>query len=317
MKKWVLRLLQLALLVLVGWGIYRSLAPDLARLRLDDVLRYRPSVPLLALSTLMIVAVYLLHAWLWRSIATALAHNGLPVRTALRIYFVSSLGRYIPGKLWQVASLGVLAQREGFSPVAAIAASLVAQLAFMTTGILLLAVVLPNLLQGPAGLAAGALVALAVLGFLVGATTRGKTLRHRLLERMGPRIAPASVLLDRIETRSALGWWTLYGVSWLLLGSAFALFVTAFVPAQADQFRFYAGVVAASYLFGYILFTPAGIGVREGLMLTLLATVLPASAALLISIVSRLCFTVGELLPLLLIPLLPGSSQTMASREVP
>jgi uncharacterized membrane protein YbhN (UPF0104 family) len=235
----------------------------------------------------------------------------------MRIYFVSSLGRYLPGKLWQVAGLGVLAQREGFSAAGAIAASLVAQLAFLTTGVLLLAVLLPSLLRGAAALGAAALLAFALLSFLVTATERGKAVRHRLLTRLGPRFAQAGTLLDGMNVARSAGWWALYGASWLLLGFAFALFVTAFAPTPVHEYRTLAGVVTASYLGGYILFTPAGIGVREGLMMTLLALTLPASAALLISILSRLWFTVGELVPLALIPLLPNPHQSEAGREVP
>ncbi len=319
MKRWWFRLLQLVLLVLVGWGIYRAVAPELARLRAEDLLLYRPSVPILALSTALLLFVYLLHGWLWRAIAVALSGTSLSIRPAMRIYFVSSLGRYLPGKLWQIAGLAVLAQREGFSPVAATAASLFAQLAFLTTGTIFLASLLPTLLRGPGALAAIGLVVVGVAAFLIAATNTGKAIRHRLLSRLGPRLAPAGALLDLMNTRTALLWWGWFALSWVLLGTAFALFVTAFVPAQAGQYRYFAGVAAASYLGGYIaFFAPAGLGVREGTMMILLATTLPASAALLIAVASRLWFTAGELLPLLLIPLLRQPLRSPpVSREAP
>jgi hypothetical protein len=307
---------QLVLLVLVGWGIYRSLAPELARLRAHDLLQYRPAILPLVVSTVLLVAVYLLHAWLWRAIAVALSGDSLSIRSAMRVYFLSSLGRYLPGKLWQVAGLGVLAQREGFSPVGAIASSLVAQLAFLSTGVVFLALLLPALLRGASALAALGLLAFALLAFVIVATRLGQRLRQRILSRFGPRVTQASILLDQLNVRRTLGWWTIYASSWLLLGLAFALFVTAFAPAPFAQYRLFAGVVAASYLSGYILFTPAGIGVREGVMMTLLATTLPASAALFISIVSRLWFTAGELLPMALIPLLPRAQKQAPGGEV-
>ena len=39
---------------------------------------------------------------------------------AARIWFISNLGRYIPGKVWQIGAMGVLAQDAGVSSVAAV-----------------------------------------------------------------------------------------------------------------------------------------------------------------------------------------------------
>ncbi len=316
MKRWGLRVLQVVILVLAGWGIYRALGPELAKLTTQDLLRYRPSAVLLALSILLLLAFYFLHAWLWRLIAVALAGTSLSIRPAMKVFFLSSLGRYLPGKFWQIAGYAVLAQREGFSPVAATAASLVAQLAFLTSGVVFLALLLPALLKGTAALAAIGLLALGVVIFVVAATERGKKLRHKLLSRLGPRIAEAGALLDRMSVHSAFQWWVFYALSWVLLGAAFALFVIAFVPEQAHEYRQFAGIAAASYLIGYVLFTPAGIGTRELSMMALLATLMPPAAALLVSIVSRLWFTLAELLPLAAIPLLPDSTHTVPGREV-
>ncbi|MGH7444041.1 MAG: hypothetical protein ACREKM_04155, partial [Longimicrobiales bacterium] len=105
----------------------------------------------------------------------------------------------------------------------------------------------------------------------------------------------------------------LYAVTWLVLGAAFALLVAAFVPATAslDSARYAAGVIAASYLAGYVVVVmPAGAGVRELTMSALLAQhpAIPASAAIVVSVASRIWFTAAELLPLALIPLLPDGS---------
>ena len=317
MKRWWLRALQVVLLALVAWGIYRALRPELAKLNVEDLLRYRPSISLLVLSTVLLLVFYGLHAWLWRRIAVALAGTSLSIRPAMKVFFLSSLGRYLPGKLWSMAGMAVLSQREGFSPVAATAASLVAQLAFLTTGTLFLALLLPSVLEGTVAWVALVLLALAVLVFIIAATERFKNLRHRVLSRLSPRIAQAGTLLDRMSLRSAFAWWAWYALSWVVFGAAFALLVVAFVPEQAAEYRRFAGIAAASYLLGYILFTPAGIGTRELSMMTLLAVTMPVSAALLISIVSRIWFTAGELLPLAAIPLLPGSAGSAAGREVP
>ena len=50
-------------------------------------------------------------------------------------------------------------------------------------------------------------------------------------------------------------------------------------------------------------------------MVPLLAAVIPFPAALLVSITSRIWFTIGELLPLVLIPLLPPPAALPVDQE--
>lgn len=307
-RKWLWRIGQAVLLVLVAWGIYRALAPELAKVSRADILAYRPSWPLLALSTVLLLMVYVLHALLWREITIALGKTRIRLREAMRVYFVSSLGRYLPGKLWQIAGMAVLAQRAGISAVAATAAALLGQLAFLSMGMVFLAALLPSLYGRWAGWSAVLLFAIALVLFVLSDTRRGAAWRHRLLSRLGPRIAEAGALLDQLTARRAAWWWLAYGFSWVLLGAAFACFVISFVPARADQYRHFAGTVAASYLVGLLLFTPAGIGTREGVMLLLLTPVISAPAAVLVSVASRIWFTVGELLPVAFIPWLKGNA---------
>jgi hypothetical protein len=300
----LLRVARVVVLVLIVWATYRALAPQLEALRGEDLAAVRPNWLLLLPSTLAIVAVYLMHAMLWRMITAALTHTNPPLRTAMRVYFVSSLGRYLRGKLWQIAGMAALSAEAGIPAAGAVAASILAQVAFMTTGALLLAVLLPT--YGVAALlGAVGLLAVVVAGFVVLGTPRGARLRHRLAERAGPRFGTALDMIDRVRPRAAALWWLGYLASWLVLASAFALFVIAFEPAAARYTLTLGGTVAASYLLGYITPLPAGIGAREGVMAVLLSTVLPPATAVVVSASSRLWFTAGELLPLMLIPLLP------------
>jgi glycosyltransferase 2 family protein len=302
-RRWLWRVLQLVILGLVGYGLYRAIAPELARISLEDFRRYRPSWSLLALSTAILLTMYVLHCFLWRAIVSTLGKKHVGAAAAFRVYFVSSLGRYLPGKLWQVAGMAALAQRAGISPVAATAASLLGQLAFLSMGLVFLAALLPSYGRY-AGLGAVVLLSIAIALFVLSDTKRGAALRHRLLSKLPPRIASAGELLDQLSARHAVIWWLAYGFTWILLGAAFALFVIAFVPAQAGHYRTFAGTVAVSYLWGLLLFMPAGLGVREAFIITLLTPAITAPAAILVSAASRLWFTAAELLPLGALPLL-------------
>jgi hypothetical protein len=290
-KQVLWRILQVALVVVITWGIIRMLAPELAKVSADDFRRFRPAAPVLLLATALLLSFYLLHAWLWRGITVDLTQSELPFRRAVYIYFVAGLGRYIPGKLWQVAGMALLAQRAGISPIAATAASVIGQFAFITTGLLYLALVLPAW--------GGALpIVLAVVGgLLVMATYRA---RHWVGARFR-RLQPSIDMLDRLTVAKTLKWWFAYGLSWIILGIAFVVFTSAFVTLDGQQQRQVAGAVAAAYLGGLLaFFSVAGLGVREAVMGSLLVSVMPAPAALVVSVASRIWFTAGELLPILL-----------------
>ncbi|HSJ16025.1 MAG TPA: lysylphosphatidylglycerol synthase domain-containing protein [Longimicrobiales bacterium] len=313
---------QLALLGVIGWLVYRSVAGQLATLRWADVLAVgRPAAGTLLLSLALLVAFYLLHAALWRRILADLEGGRPGARDTLQVYFVSALGRYVPGKLWQLAGMALLARRAELAPARSAAAAVLGQIGFLSTGLLFLGLLLPEWRDAlPEGSAAGALdpltLAAALLGisaialWLVVATPLGHAARataaRRLGQRMGERLGSALALADLIRPHRALLWGAGYALSWVLLGAAFVAFVAAFEPTALEHVRKTAGTVAASYLIGYLfIIAPAGAVVREAAMFALLGQFLPTAAALVIPVLSRLWFTAAELLPLAAIPLLP------------
>ena len=299
LRRVALRLGQFALIVIVTYGIVRALAPEVGKLSAGDFAEWKPEPLLLAASLLMLLAVYLGHCYMWRVITTHLGGVKPGMKSSLRIYFVSSLGRYIPGKLWQIAGLAVFAQKAGISAYSATAASLAGQFAFLTSGLVYLALVLPGW-GGWAPIAAAVALIAVGLGLYLLFTSNAKVW---LTRKFGQRFGTALALLDRITWREAIVWWLAYALTWALLGAAFVVFVLSFTRLTGPEAIHVAGTVAAAYLFGYVaFFSLAGLGIREGVMLGLLDNVMPLPAALVVSVVSRLWFTAAELLPLALIP---------------
>lgn len=303
--RWLLRVGQVVLIVLVTGGIVRALAPEISKVSASDFAEWRPQAPLLVAAMFMLLVVYLSHCWLWRVITTRLGGVRPGVKSSLRIYFIAGLGRYIPGKLWQIAGLAVLAQKAGVSAVAATGALIAAQFAFLTSGLVYLSLLLPG--WGGYAPIIGAVVTLVVgagLFFLFTSTRSGHDARAWLTQRFGQRFGNALMLIDRVGWRAAGLWWIAYAFTWAMLGAGFVVFARAFVPIAPAQYLHVAGTVAAAYLFGYVaFFSLAGLGIREAVMLGLLNQVMPASAALVISVASRVWFTAAELLPLALIPI--------------
>lgn len=318
-RTWLRRGAQAILVIAITWGLFRAAGLDLGRLDAAELSRLRPSAALLALATAVLSLVYVAHALLWRRILADLTGRRLTAGATIRVYFLASLGRYIPGKVWQVAGLAVLARREGVSPVLAVGSAILGQLAFLSSGLVVAAAFLPGALElRPLAWGAAAAVIVAAALYLL----RGAGPIRRLARRLDPRIRqPVDEvvgLVRGVRARRVGTWFVAYLATWAVLAGAFALFVAGFDPAAAADVAWLAGVVAVSYLAGYLAFiAPAGVGVREGVMSLLLAQVMPAPAAAVVAVCSRLWFTVAELAPVATIPFLrpPGAGPTAAGEE--
>src|SRR4029079_15787127 len=112
----------------------------------------------------------------WRVMSRVLSESP-PFSPAARIWFVSNLGKYVPGKVWQIAAMGALAQKSGVSATAAIGSS-----------------VLVNLVSVLAGFAVIAATAAGRVGAVVGAQMTGGGERSAQFIVVGIAIAGAIAL---------------------------------------------------------------------------------------------------------------------------
>src|SRR5262245_19792657 len=125
-------LLAAVLLAAVGW----QFANDLRRLTLDD-LAWRPQW--LALSALLYLVFLGTSCWYWRRL---LGHFGAdpPAHVAGRAYFVSQLGKYVPGKAWALLLRGGMVRGPRLRMGLAILTSFYEVLTTMAAGALVAAV---------------------------------------------------------------------------------------------------------------------------------------------------------------------------------
>lgn len=267
----------------------------------------RPRWSLVALATLMVLAVYALLIQVWRALLVSWGSGGrLSLREAARVWFVSNLGRYVPGKVWQISTMAVMAQRRGFSPVTATGAALVVNLASVASGFVVVlatgAAALPVL--GRAGPRLGVLIGgilIAGLLFWPVALRAATPFLARLTR--GRMVLPP--LAARPVWLAALG----TAVAWVLYGVAFEWFGTAFVGRAGGATPLYIAAFTGSYLVGYLaVLAPGGIVVRELALSASLTNLglLTGPEAWLVAIASRLWLTLLEALPGLLFLLLPG-----------
>jgi uncharacterized membrane protein YbhN (UPF0104 family) len=85
-------------------------------------------------------------------------------------------------------------------------------------------------------------------------------------------------------------------VFWLLFGFSFRQLAVAIHPeAQALSWIEASSIFALAWCAGFVVvFVPAGIGVREGVLTLLLAGFMPAGAALSLALLARLAWLIAE-----------------------
>jgi len=89
----------------------------------------------------------------------------------------------------------------------------------------------------------------------------------------------------------------LYLLNFLIFGVAFVLFIKSFYGVSFSDFLFITGTTAGAGIIGLIaVFVPAGLGVREGLMVYTLSFIMPPAIAGIIALLSRVWITFAEII---------------------
>lgn len=286
-------------LILIGAGYYvvTLAAPHWPAIRNRDLAWQGGPLLLSGLLVLLTLAV-LLAAW-----AASLRWCAARVRSldVARIWFTSNLARFIPGTVWQFASLAAMSSHYGVSPLAATATVLLEQIVLLITGLLVLAALTPAVLHAAWWQAALAVAAgLGVFGLML---PRQGGRVGRWFERWVPgvRLLWSGITPARLALFAA----TLV-LPWLLYGTAFRFLALGLFGTVTPSWGFCIAAFTGSYVAGVIaVFAPAGLLVREAALITLLSPVMGNGDAVILAAASRIWLTGLEVLSALVVLSLP------------
>jgi len=195
----------------------------------------------------------------WRHVVGAYGSE-LPRATAVRVWSISQASRFVPGNVALVASRVLLSSREGV-PRSLAGASLAIEGGLIVVWGGFFASWLPSSwLPAPLRLlmAVGALAALVALPWLL-------RVGGRLVPRF-PALAPDALRVRHLY--EAVG---LYGLNNLVRASGFVFVAAALHTIDPRDVWLIIGAVNIGAVLGMIGITPAGLGVREGVIAVLLA----------------------------------------------
>ena len=279
----------LAGLLIIGLAA-RSLLRNWTELR-SQPLEWRIEPGWLVLSALLVWAMYALLIVAWRMMLAGWGQR-LDGWTAARIWTVSSLGKYLPGKVWAIAGMALLAQRAGIAAWAATGSAVVLQVLAIGTGAAVAG------LTGRQAIAAADPRLGAVLGVLIAGAVAGVALLlwPAFLRRLLQLAAPDAEARGTPPVAGIAFGILANLVAWLGYGLALWLLARGLLPSAGLDPALAIAVFTASYLAGFLaLFAPGGIGVREGLFILMLQGPLGIAAATALALASRVLLTITEL----------------------
>jgi len=222
------------------------------------------------------------------------------LQPALRAYYIGHLGKYVPGKAWALFMRGTLIRDRNVNLGVAVLSAFCEVLTTMASGALLATAVFLTRLPatgldwnpGAVGLALLALLAVPLFPRVFNAVVRGMATRFRRLEGLRELRLTASMLFQGLVITAGC---------WLVLGLSVWAMLQAVLPEPPDftlsGYIYLTGTIALAYVAGFLaIVVPSGVGVREYVLLGLLAPEQSAALVALAVLLLRLVWTTAELL---------------------
>jgi hypothetical protein len=213
----------------------------------------------------------------------------LPARTAAQILFVGQLGKYLPGSVWPVLAQMQLGTAHKVPRTRSASASVLAMLMSLVSGILV------GLVMVPFAGRATPYWWVFLLAPVIGVCMHPRLL-NRILNRLLrlARRPPLDQPLTGRDVAVALAWgvvgWIFFGLQIWLLGNRLGL-------SSGSDLLLAIGSFAFAWCAGFVVvFAPAGAGIREVVLVALLAGTMKAADATAIALVSRVLMTAGDLI---------------------
>lgn len=256
----------------------------------DEVAQALRDLTLMAIvgASLAACAALVVNAMSWRAVMRSVGLEA-SVPAAMRVFFLSQIGKYVPGSVWPVLAQAEFARDHGVSRARAMTGSIVAMVVGVVTaaivGLVGVIITVPDAVATywwVAPVAVG-LVALLVPPVL----NRVVALLFRLTKRTEE---PARVGGGALVASTA---WSV--LMWLLLGVQAWLLLREIAPGPGSTYVLATGAFALAWLVGFlVVIAPAGAGAREAALILLLGSVATRPEALSLALVSRFVMTAAD-----------------------
>jgi len=284
-------------------------------LHADEIMRFewRIDYPMLAFSILFLSFLLLLQAFGWYMILKAL-NISVNIWLCIKIYTITQLGRYIPGKVMLLVGRVLMSEQMGISKTLTSVSVLFEALlftagAFFGIGILYAMAHRIHLVGFNGWIIGGGLIAGMVLLY----PPVSRWVMARLYFFKFKDSVPDICFSFRFHKMGMIC--VYYTVLWILIGLSFYLVVRSITGSalNPDLFADTACIYLVSWMIGFLsIVAPGGMGVRETVMAIMFQQILPIYLVSAVSILARVWATAAELIGVLIVYLIPVSNQILS-----
>jgi len=274
-KPWLRNGIGLAIMVMVVIWFTRRIEGHWEAI--DDKIRSTSFIRIFIASVMFAIFLFLFRAISWRRILIGFGHR-LPVAAATRIWSVSELARYLPGAIWQVLGRVYLVRRYGVDAATSSTSQVLELTIFLLANLFAGLVCLPwfgGRMDADARWYLYLATGLAPLLLLLLHPKIFLGVINRLLKWVGK---PPFALRLQKRLLAKLMAWSMLGLAW----QGLALWVLMSQPdtlgLKLSQLPLIVGAYCLAWCAGFLAVTnPAGFGVREAVLVTILRFSLPTS----------------------------------------
>jgi uncharacterized membrane protein YbhN (UPF0104 family) len=280
-------LLQFLLLAIVVLLLAHEVRKNWAEI--TDALQMIPDLSLI-LSSFFLVLGIISGVYAWHVLINNLGTE-IPKRGTFPIYLIGQLGKYVPGSLWAILIQMELGRKWRLSRPTTFVASLILFGFTILSGGLIGLTTSGYLLVGRE----------TALWFITAVVLAGiPFLNHRVLSSSANQILKF-LKRDRLSHSPSqvriLQVFFLIVAAWVMIGSHLWLLTNSFSDPGFLGFLQLTSMMALAMIAGQItFFLPSGVGVRELILVSGLQTFVSYEQAIAIAIISRLMFTLSDLI---------------------
>ncbi|WP_300680103.1 lysylphosphatidylglycerol synthase domain-containing protein [Nocardioides sp.] len=208
---------------------------------------------------------------------------------ASRVFYVSQLGKYLPGSVWPVLAQMEFGKRWGIGRTVMFAANMLFMATITATGIATGALLLPW--SSSEGLTRYWWLLLALIPLAIGLHPRTlPAMLDWLMRRLGRE--PLGITLRGAGLRRALGW---AAIAWLVMGAHVAILASAFDSPGVGEVAASIGAIALGWAAGIAFIpAPAGAGVRDTLIAVGLTPFIGTTPAVTVALASRVLLLIAD-----------------------
>ncbi|MDG2467774.1 MAG: lysylphosphatidylglycerol synthase domain-containing protein [Pirellulaceae bacterium] len=291
-----LRTVKWTVVLLVITGIFYTIWQGVGQIRNSSVSiqdfqwQWLPIASLFYFFSITICSIY------WHIVLLGLGQQPR-LRDSLQAFILGQLGKYFPGKaLVVIIRTGIIASPK-VQPAVAATSVFIETLTYMAVGAGVASILMVFFIDVGGWLILLGCGAILLAGLPIFPPVFRSIIKILRMDRLSPKIARAA---SNLKTRTAVIGWILLPFSWLLVGLSLwaTTQLTGIAAVDIDELPRLTACAAMAIVVGFLSMMPGGLGVRELVLIAILAPIDPAfdsATTLIVAVTLRLIWLLTEL----------------------